>query len=115
MKRAKRCHTIAQETTARPGLSLNELKAVAAKYGLALDESLLHAGIMPESAQAFLCRQWMIDHFDKCGDKIPNADNEVHCLLHSRFFNNQFLLLSDSTRLGGEKDTLGDVQGGHGV
>jgi hypothetical protein len=77
IKRAKRCHTIAQETTIRPALSYKEMKAVAEKYGLSLDDLQLQAGIMPDSAQAFLCKQWMADYFDRVGDKIPNSDNEV--------------------------------------
>jgi len=96
MKRGMRCHSIAQETTARPVLSVDELKIVAAKYGLALDEQILHAGIMPDSAQAFLCRRWMVDHFDKCGDKIPNSDNEV-TLFHSvNMSTTDFIVRSDS-------------------
>ena len=77
MKAGSRCHTTAQETAKRPELSLAELKEVAAKYGLSLDKSQLQAGVMPNSSQAFLCKYWMADYFHRCGDPIPNSDNEV--------------------------------------
>jgi len=77
MKKESRCHTIAQETTRRPELTLREMKDVATKYGLSLDITQLQAGIMPNSSQAIICKLWMTDYFNRCGDPIPNSDNEV--------------------------------------
>ena len=57
------------------------MKEMAAKHGLVLDDAEVHAGIMPDSAKSFLCRQWITDHFDTTGDKIPNSDNEVTFVL----------------------------------
>ncbi len=59
------------------------MKEIASKHGLVLDDTEVHAGIMPDSAKSFLCRQWMTNHFDTSGDKIPNSDNEVTVLLVS--------------------------------
>jgi len=64
-------------TLERPKLSMDEMKEMAKKYGVAMSENQSRMATMPDSPEAYICNLWMRDYFNKCGDHIPNSDGEV--------------------------------------
>ncbi len=68
MKCGQPYHIIRHAVAKRPQLSIEEVREMAAKHQLNLDEATLQAAVCPNSSQAFLCTTWMSEYFRTSGE-----------------------------------------------